>query len=251
MCVDALGRLQSCSQEEGGPVDGVEAQDVLPHDVQIRGPEPREVPATVPRLGVPERRDVVRQRVDPHVHDVVVVAGHTHAPVEGRPRHGQVLQAALHEGDHLVPAGLGRDEVRVALVELQQAIAPLRQLEEVRGLLHHPLHVRPGGGLPVHELALGVVGLVAHAVPALVRPQVDLALRHQLIPKCLHSRLMLWLRGADEAVRGEVHGRHQVPEVLRHPVRELLRGDAGLLGALLDLLPMLVGAGEEFDIVSI
>src|SRR3546814_16150813 len=57
-------------------------------------------------------------------------------------------------------------------MEGEQAVAPFRQLEEV-GLLLHPLALGTGRRdlrplRAVGELALGVVGLVAHRVPAAV-----------------------------------------------------------------------------------
>src|SRR3546814_19895844 len=50
----------------------------------------------------------------------------------------EILEAALHEADHLVAPGRRQDEVGVRVIEGEQAVAPFRQLEEV-GLLLHPL----------------------------------------------------------------------------------------------------------------
>src|SRR3546814_5463473 len=66
------------------------------------------------------------------------------------------------------------------------AVAPFRQLEEV-GLLLHPLALGTGRRdlrplRAVGELALGVVGLVAHRVPAAVAAEIDVARFDQLLP---------------------------------------------------------------------
>ena len=64
---------------------------------------------------------------------------------------------------------------------------------------------------------------------------------------------MVVVGGADEAVVGDVH---QLPQVLDPPgalhdaVHKLLGGDAGLLGLVLDLLAVLVGAGEEHHVAA-
>ena len=64
---------------------------------------------------------------------------------------------------------------------------------------------------------------------------------------------MVVVGGADEAVVGDVH---QLPQILHAAfaqddiVHELLGGDAGLPGLLLDLHAVLVGAGEEHDVAA-
>ena len=64
---------------------------------------------------------------------------------------------------------------------------------------------------------------------------------------------MVVVGGADKAVVGNVH---QLPQVLDAPgalhdaVHELLGGDAGLLGLVLDLLAVLVGARQEHDLTA-
>ena len=65
---------------------------------------------------------------------------------------------------------------------------------------------------------------------------------------------MVVIGGADEAVVGDVH---QLPEsldagrALDDGIDKLLRGDAGFLCLVLDLLTVFIGAGEEHDIVPL
>ncbi len=65
---------------------------------------------------------------------------------------------------------------------------------------------------------------------------------------------MVVVGGADEAVVADVH---QLPQVLDalgaldDVVDELLRRNTGLLGLQLDLLAVLVGAGQELDVVAL
>ena len=64
---------------------------------------------------------------------------------------------------------------------------------------------------------------------------------------------MVIIRGADEAVIGDVH---QLPQVLdalgalHDPVHKLLGRDAGLFGLVLNFLAVFIGAGEEEHIVA-
>ena len=97
--------------EERRPVDGVEPEDVLPHHVDVGGPERPEL-----RRGrrVPQPGDVVREGVVPDVDDVSRRLGHGDPPGERGAGDGQVVQPPLDEGDHLVAAALRPDERRVS-----------------------------------------------------------------------------------------------------------------------------------------
>ena len=99
---DTLRRRQSGGHQEGRPVNRMEAQDILADHVQIGRPESAEQVAI--GIRVPHSGYVVGQRVEPDIHDVVVIARHRHAPVEGGARDGQVPQPALHKADHLIAA---------------------------------------------------------------------------------------------------------------------------------------------------
>ena len=66
----------------------------------------------------------------------------------------------------------------------------------------------------------------------------------------LDALLVAGFCGADEVGVGDAHAAPEVAEGLRDLVGELLRGDAGGDGGALDLLPVLVGAGEEEDVLA-
>jgi len=56
--------------------------------------------------------------------------------------------------------------------------------------------------------------------------------------------------GADVVVVGDAHALPEILEGLRDLVGELLRRDAGGGGGALDLLAVLIGAGEEEGVVT-
>ena len=183
----ALRRREAGRHQEGRPEHAMEADDVLADHVQVGRPV---LPQRVAGVGIAALGDVVGERVEPDVHDVLGIAGHRHAPGEAGARHREVLQPALDEAQDLVAPAVRPDEARVLLVERQQPVGPGRELEEVRRLLD-PLDLgagRDGAALAVLAdlgLALDEVGLVAHRVPAGILAEIDVARCDQLLPQRL------------------------------------------------------------------
>mmetsp|Transcript_1985 Transcript_1985/g.8755 ORF Transcript_1985/g.8755 Transcript_1985/m.8755 type:complete len:297 (-) Transcript_1985:20-910(-) len=247
---DLLRRRDAHAHEHRRPVHRVEPQDVLAHDVHRVLPE-RAVQSTLLLLGLgpPQHRQVVRQRVDPDVHHMLVVVGNGDAPGEAGPGHAQILEALLDKAEHFISPRRRLQEIRIGLVVVQQRLRKLGELEKVTRLLGPPLHHAAARSalLAVHfdQLGLRVERLVADAVPALVGALVNEALRQQALPHLLDSLLVLRRRGAHEHVVAQAEGPLELLETLAHFVAELLRRDAALLRALLHLLAVLVRAGGE------
>jgi len=164
----------------------VKPQDVLADHVHVRGPER---PVVLVVVGaVAEGGDVVGERVDPDVGDVLLVLWQRDAPAEGAPADRQVaerpvFQAELELAEDLVVPGLGPDGVRVGLVVRDQLRQVLGEPEEVGGFLV-PLE-RPAADGALVIARLGVVladeGLLAGVVPAAVAAEVDVARRLELL----------------------------------------------------------------------
>ena len=259
MAEHALGQLDARRHEEGRPVDGVEAQDVLADDVHVGRPV---VPQRVAVIGEADAGDVVGQRIDPHVHDMLGAAGvaaararHRNAPVERRARDRQIFEAAFDEADDLVAPLRRQDEVRVGVVVRQQLVLVGGQLEEIR-LLLRPFDrraLRPATDAVVAEdrLALVVVGLVAHRVPAGVLLQEDIARLVHAPPDLFAGAVVARLGGADEVVVRQAEQPGHLAEALGVAVGQLARRQALLGGRLLHLQPVLVGAGEEIDVLAV
>ena len=244
----ADGRRESERHEHRGPYHAVEADDVLADEVARRGPVFFPFFA---RLGEAEGRDVVDERVEPDVDDVLFVAGERDAPLERRARDGLIAQAALYEADDFVVAFLRHYRVGVLFVEFEKRLGVFREAEKV-GLLRH-LRERPvavGAGLPFGHLRLGYVGLAGDAVPALVFAFVYVARGHEAAEYFLHYLLMARLRGADEVVVLDVERFPEAFEVLHYFVAELYRRYAFLLGDGLYLLPVLVRSRKEIAVVA-
>ena len=241
MAKHALGQRQIQSHQHGGPQDGVEAQDLLAHHVQVSRPEL--VVIVVGLVAVAQRRDIVAQRIDPDIHGVLGVKGNGDAPLDRGAGNTGVLQALLDKGDHLVLPALGLDELGILLVVLQQAVGILAGLEEVSLLVGIIDLAAAVGALAVHQLAVGPEALAGLAVVADVLALVDIALLIQLGEDLLAGLHMVVIGGADEAVIADIQ---QLPQILdggNDPVNVLLGGHACIGGLVLDLLAVLIGAG--------
>ena len=248
MAIDLLRQRQVESHEDARPDDRVETHDLLADEVQVSRPVLVELLRVVEEA---DRRQVVRQCVEPDVDDVLRIDGDRDAPVERGARNAEVVEALLDEVDHLVAARDRLDEVRMVLDVLQHAVRILAHLEEVRLLgdfLHRAVAVRAASVLV--ELVFRPVALARRAVEAFVGTLVDVTLRVDAVEDLLHDALVALLRRADEVIVADVEA---FPEILeaRHDLIDVLDWrDASLFGLLLDLLAVLVRARQEEDIVA-
>ena len=192
---------------------------------------------------------------------MAVIERHGNAPIEARAAHGKVVQAAFDEAAHLVHAEIGLHEFGMLVVERKQLILERRKLEEVRLFLHALERTMAiGAQMLAHRaillvallhLVVGVVGLVGHAIPAIVAALVQVARFLHALPKILNRMVLARLGRANEVVVGNLERLPQVLEQGRLAVAPcLVRIEAVLLGSLGNLFAMLIHAGEEFDVVA-
>jgi len=203
----------------------------------------------LPVVEVAAGRHVVDQRVEPDVHHVRVVAGHRDPPLQGGSGDGLVAHAPLEEADDLVVAAARHNALQILFVIGQELVDVLRRAEEVALLLHHlkrPFAV--GTGFVLAHAALGNVRLAGDAVPPLVLPFIDVALIEELLEDGLHRLVVTLLGGADEVVVGDVERLPEILEVAHRPVGKFARREPLGCGALLNLLSVLVGPGEEENV---
>ena len=113
----------------------MEADDVLAHNVVLRGPTESELSlGSIVVEAIAHSRHVIQQRVEPHVGHVALVERDLDAPVKARTAHGKVVEAAFDKAAHLVHAERRLDKVRVLVIELEQLVLEGGKLKEV-GLL--------------------------------------------------------------------------------------------------------------------
>ena len=176
---------------------------------------------------------------------------HRDAPLDGGTADAQILQAGLEEiVDHFIFAGGGLDEIRMLLDVPDQPVLILAQLEEIgflAGLFHGAAAV---GAVAVLQLQFGEEALAGGAVPALVAALVDVALLVELAEDLLHGLHMTLVRGADEVVVIHIHQFPQILDACHDLVHVGLRGHALGSCLALDLLAVLVSAGEEVGVIA-
>ena len=254
MAVDMLGQGHIHAHQHGRPDDGVEADDFLADKMDIGRPEGLVIAVGVLVIHEAQRRGVVEQRVDPDVDDMLGVEIDRDAPLEAGAGNTQILEARVNKVVyHLVDAGARQQEVGVD-EQVAHAVGILGQTEEVSLLLGVDNGAAAVGAATVDELALGPEALAGGAVFADILALVDVALLVHLLENLLDGGNMVVIGRADEAVIADVH---QLPQILDalgaldDVIDELLRRNTGLLGLQLDLLAVLVGAGQELDVVTL
>ena len=243
-----LRRRLARGQQHRGPVHRVLAEDVLADEVVVRGPVAVEPLAVV---GIADGGAVVDERVEPHVGDVALVPRQRDAPRDRRAADREVEQALLDQAEDLVALPCRLHRLGMLLVVRQQPVLVAREPEEVV-LLGDVLDDRPvdGAALAVVELVLLVVELAAHAVEALVAVELDVAAVVDALEELLHRPLVPGLGGADVVVVGDVELVPGGAEERAVAIGPLERGGVVRLRGPLDLEPVLVGAGEEHDVVA-
>jgi len=230
----------------------MEPDDLLAHEMHVGGPVFVQIVIAV--VFEAQGGHVVKEGVDPYIDHMARVKVHRHAPGEAGPGHAQVLQTGIDEvADHLVDPAPGLQIVRVHQ-QVPDPVGVLGQPEEVGFFLRILDLPAAVGAFAVLQLALGPEALAGLAVFALISSLVDVAVVVHLPEDFLDGGHMIVVGGADEPVVGNVH---QLPQVLNalgagdDLVHELLGGDPGGFGLVLDFLAMLVGAGQEHHIIAL
>mmetsp|Transcript_40291 Transcript_40291/g.95469 ORF Transcript_40291/g.95469 Transcript_40291/m.95469 type:complete len:798 (+) Transcript_40291:82-2475(+) len=240
--------------EHARPDHAVEPDDVLADEVDASRPE-----VGVGPIRVVAPREVVGQRVKPHVHDVGLpreergVLRDRHAPVEGSARDGEVAERLAQPLQHFVAPHCRLDELRVRLDVGEKALLVLGHLEEV-GLLGHLVERLPRRGVLVvrqRRIVLGDKRLLADIVPPGVGVEVDVAVLGGLDEQLLRHDLVLVHGGADVEVVSDINPLVQLLEGQRVLVADVDRAEAHALGGLRDLLPVLVRAGQEEHLAAV
>ena len=239
---------QPGGEQDGRPVDRVEARDPLADhvDALVRVEPPALEGRVVAR--VPELRDVVRQRVEPDVDGLRRIARHRDAPAAGAlagARHADVVEPAPQHGEHLVAPRLGLHAQHAGLDGGQERLPVAREAEEPvalgdvlqgRGVL---------GAAAVDELVPAEERLAARAVAALVVALVQVAGGRAGVPQPLDAGAMARVdAGADEGVVRQLERLAQGLEAGGARVDERRHGLPRCLGGQHVLERVVVGAAE-------
>ena len=224
------------------------ADDVLADEVVVDGPplgEPGRVAAEA------DGGEVVGEGVEPDVGHVLRVPRQRDAPVDAGATDREVAQTGADQAEGLVATELRHDRSGVGAVPLEQAVLEPGQPEEVV-LLLELLDRQLVDRAPVagQQLVVAVVLLAADAVLAPVEVELDVAGVVAPLQQLGDRGPVARLGRADEVVVGDVEVAPHLGEGRGDGVGERLRGLPGPLGRPLDVEAVLVGAGEEGDVVA-
>src|SRR5437764_8616516 len=113
---DATRHFNTRRHQKSRPVNGVKTYNVLADHMQIGRPIFLELFA----FGIWKAYggDVIGQRVDPDIHDVLGIAGDLYSPVKRGARERKILQPAAHEACDFVEPLFRQHKVRDTLVEV-------------------------------------------------------------------------------------------------------------------------------------
>ena len=192
--------------------------------------------------------DIVDERVEPDVGDIVRVERQFDAPRKARLRTADAEVAeffATEETERLLAAVLRHDEIRMLFDVVDQPVLILSHLEEVALLLQlfdGAVAIRAAA---VHEILFREIAFIGNAIPTFVGGGVNQIAVVEILQNLLDDGLVALLRRADEIV---VRDAETFPKVLKTNdilVAMLQRRAAGLLGGALHFLPMFVRSRQE------
>ena len=244
-------RLAECHQEDG-PVNRVEADNVLSDQMQIRRPVLLiELSAVAVRIIAYTCR-IVGQGVEPDIDHMTRRKVDRNSPVKAGARHAEILQTRLQEIiHHLVLSGDGLNKLRMLFNVLNQAIRILAHAEKV-GLLRSRLHLSAASrALAVDKLRLGPEALTRCTVEPLIGTLVNISLLIELFENLLYLLLVVRFGGTHKAIVGRVH---EVPDTLnfrRYLVDIRLRRHTGIFCLALNLLTVLVCSGLKIYVIAL
>ena len=114
MCPDLFWQREACGHQKGGPVNGVEANDLLADEMNIRGPESR-----LFILRAADGAEVRCERIEPNIKNVRFFARDRNAPTNRGARYAEIPEAAFDEAENFVATGFRLDEIRMLGVPLE------------------------------------------------------------------------------------------------------------------------------------
>mmetsp|Transcript_25233 Transcript_25233/g.54351 ORF Transcript_25233/g.54351 Transcript_25233/m.54351 type:complete len:211 (-) Transcript_25233:520-1152(-) len=191
-------------------------------------------------VGITQCTHVIRQGINPHIHDMIIIPRNRHAPIKRRSTNTQISQPSLDKRNNLILPRLWRNKIRMRLVILKQLIFILAQLEKVRIFLLQPLNLRTSRCLAIHQLALIIITLIPHRIPSLITPQINSILLHKRLPQMLHRLLMMRLRSPNKIIIANIQQSQQIPKRLGHLIAKSLRFHARVPGGSFHLFAVFV-----------
>ena len=238
-------RKVQCHQKNR-PIDGMEANDVLADQMEVRRPPFFEHVVSTGFRVIADTVDVVGECVQPDIDHVSRVKGHRDAPFKRSSGNTEILETRQKKiVHHLVFTGDRLNELRMLVNIVNQTRRIFFHLEEISFFLRRMDFAAANRTSAFFgELRIRIISLAFGAVLAFVRAFVDISLIVQFFENLLYLLLVVGIRGTDKTIIRRVH---QIPQTLDNGGRVIHKGfRCGIPrfdGARFNFLAVLVGAG--------
>ena len=250
---DPPRHVHARGKQERRPVDRMEAHDVLSDHVQVGRPVAAEFWA--PDIRITDGRDVVRERIDPNIHDMLRVRWYLDPPVEGRARDGEILQTAPDEAGNLVEALLREHEIGMPGIKVEQLALIGGETKKIALLLDPfdrcSLRTNPVPVIVQPRFILIVIRLIPHRIPTGIFVQVNIAGRFHALPDTDRCAMVALLRRPNELVVRAVEALNHRLEARDIAFDQIPRRELFFRRSLQHLHAMLVRAGEKEHLIPV
>ena len=184
---------------------------------------------------------------------MLIVKIDRYAPFEGAAADAEILKPGEQEIiEHLLCAGCGLNEIGMLVYIVDEPRSILADAEEIALLLNLLNGTAAVGAdsAALLELRFGPECFAGRAVHALIAALIDIALVVELFECLLNACNVVIIGGADKAVVGNIHELPELMETADDIIDVFLRRYALFRSFALDLLTVLVRAGEEIGIIT-
>src|SRR6266478_6217078 len=240
---DLFRQREAGGHQKGRPVHGVEANDLLAHEMNIGGPE-----SSFFILRAAHGAEVRSERVEPDVKDVRLFTGYGNAPANRGSRDAEIAEAAFDKAQNFIAAGFRLDEIGMLGVPIEKRLLKGRELE---------IEIGFGDGFrrtaTIGAVLAGLhvdVGIVVDAVLPRVVTGIDETIVAALLEEPLHGVSVFQIRGADKFVALDAEFIPKGAPFRGHFRDEFGFGNAGFFGGALDVDAVFVGAGGHDHVVA-
>jgi len=233
--------------QERGPIDAVEANDFLAYQMKLRGPILFPLEFVV---AIADAAQIAGERIVPDVDDVFGIAGPGQAPFHGFAADGDVAQARFHPAQDFVAAEGRANEIGLFLVQFHEAVLERGELEEIVFLIDQFTGTAAQRAIGWFR-GVGYIEVVKNTVAALVNAFVNVSSVASFQKQAANGAQMLHGGGANEMGVADAELVPQATENCRVAVHQFARGDARFGGGASDIFAVLVGAGQEGDVVPL
>src|ERR1700735_419175 len=128
---DLLRQLDLRRDQKRRPVHRMKTDNLLPHRMNVSRPKFPELRAVVFAVHKSDSAHVTRQRVIPHIENVLRIIRPGNSPLDRLPANGNILQPALNKTLHFVETEVRIQKLRIILVEVEQLLLIGRKPKEI------------------------------------------------------------------------------------------------------------------------